>query len=153
MIFKNIFFSKHSYLAILITVCVSCVSKNQTEEGFVTDELTNMTFKKEIYNFGEIPMGKSVSTLFRFLNTGKNPLLVKDVTTSCGCTVPEWSKGIIKPNESGEIKIVYDAKYPGYFNKTIMVVYNGKNSPQQLIIEGKVPYPKKDKKTRFNIAK
>ncbi|WP_394368018.1 DUF1573 domain-containing protein [Flavobacterium undicola] len=72
------------------------------------------------------------------------PLLIKDVNTSCGCTVPEWYKGIIKPNKNGEIKIVYDAKYPGRFNKTITVFYNGKDSPINLTIKGEVPYPKKN---------
>ncbi|WP_074517205.1 DUF1573 domain-containing protein [Flavobacterium glycines] len=34
------------------------------------------------------------------------------------------------------MKIVYDSKYPGRFNKTIKVVYNGKNSPIKLTIKG-----------------
>lgn len=119
------------------------MSKTQTKDDVVITEITNMTFKQKEHDFGEIPMGKSVSTLFKFSNAGESPLLIKEVTTSCGCTVPEWPKEIIEPNKKGEIKIVYDAKYPGLFNKTITVVYNGKDSPLELTIKGKVSYPEK----------
>ena len=60
--------------------------------------------------------------------------------------MPVWPKEIIEPNESGEIKIVYDAKYPGRFNKTITVVYNGKDSAIELTIKGEVSYPEEEKK-------
>lgn len=146
MILKSNFFSKLTLL-ILIIVCLSCISRTQTKEDLIAGELTKMTFKKEVYDFGEIPARRSISTVFQFSNTGKSPLLIKEVTTSCGCTVPEWPKDIIEPNENGEIKIVYDAKYPGRFNKTITVVYNGKDSPQILSIKGEVFYPKTDGET------
>jgi len=119
---KSNIFLKFTSLFILLLVCFSYVSRTQTNKMLTHNELTIMTFKEKQYDFGNIPSGKSVSTLFKFLNTGKNSLLVKEVTTSCGCTVSEWPKEIIEPNESGEIKIVYDAKYPGRFNKTITVV-------------------------------
>lgn len=109
-----------------------------------------MTFKQNEHDFGNISSKKSVSTLFEFSNAGEMPLLIKEVKTSCGCTVPEWSKEIIQSNESGEIKILYDAKYPGRFNKTITVFYNGKNSPQVLTIKGEVPYPEEEKKPASN---
>ena len=145
--------SKPIYWFILTIVCISCDSKTQKKEDAVLDELTNMTFTNKSYDFGEISAGKSVSTLFEFSNTGENPLLIKEVTTSCGCTVLEWPKQTIQPNEKGTIKIVYDAKYPGRFNKTIMVVYNGNDSPLELTIKGEVPYPEKEAKSTFNKIK
>lgn len=136
--------SKYSYSLILIALCSSCVSKTQEKDNLTNNIMTNMTFKQIEQDFGKIPIGKSVSILFKFSNTGANPLLISKVTTSCGCTVAEWPKDIIESNKKGEIKIVYDAKYPGSFDKTITVVYNGKNSPQQLVIKGNVPYPEKE---------
>ena len=118
----------------------SCTSRTQTKEVHQENELTIMTFKKELHDFGKIASGKSVSNVFAFSNTGDSPLLIKEVTTSCGCTVPKWTKDVIKPNKSGEIKIVYDANYPGRFNKTITVFYNGKHSPKTLTIKGEVIY-------------
>ena len=144
MILKNSIVIKSIYLLILILTCISCVTKTETKEIPPKNKWTIMTFKQKEYDFGNISSKKSVSTLFEFSNAGEKPLLIKEVKTSCGCTVPEWSKDIIKPNKKGEIKIVYDAKYPGRFNKTITVVYNGKDSPLELTIKGEVPYPEKE---------
>lgn len=145
MIYKINILSKHFCFLILFTVFTSCISKTKRNNDVSDEEFSNMSFKHKAYSFGKINIKKSVCAVFEFSNTGKNPLLIKEVTTSCGCTVPEWYKGIIKPNESGEIKIIYDAKYPGRFNKTVTVFYNGKDSPIKLTIKGEVPYPQKQK--------
>ncbi|MFC5683650.1 DUF1573 domain-containing protein [Flavobacterium sp. MAHUQ-51] len=131
-------------MLMLTTFFYSCNTKASKSEN------TTIKFEKLLHNFNKTPMGKSVSTLFKFSNTGESPLLIKEVTTACGCTVPEWSKEIIEPNENGEIKIVYDAKYPGLFNKTITVSYNGKDSPQVLTIKGEVSYPEEKENAYSN---
>lgn len=125
----------NSYILIFIICCFSCTPKQTILKN------TTLSFENRTYNFKEIPVKKEVLAVFYFLNAGKEPLLIKDVRTSCGCTVPEWTKEKLKPNEKGEIKIVYDAKYPGYFNKTISVFYNGIDSPKGLRIKGMVVYP------------
>jgi hypothetical protein len=84
--------------------------------------------------------GESRSTAFKFLNTGKDPLIIYDVKTSCGCTVPEWPKEIIKPNSTQVIKVIFDPDKLGCFNKTVTVFYNGENSPKTLRIKGYVVF-------------
>ena len=79
-------------------------------------------------------------TIFLITNTGDYPLIIKNVETSCGCTQPVWTKEPIKPGERGEVKVTYDAKYPGRFHKTISVFANVKNSPIELIIAGEVKF-------------
>lgn len=138
------------YIFIFLLVIFTCFFKIKTDENIDDCKMANMIFKQKEHNFEMIPEGKSVTTLFKFSNTSESPLLIKEVTTSCGCTVPEWPKEIIESNENGEIKIVYDAKYPGRFNKTITVFYNGKNSPQQLTIRGEVTYKEELKKSISN---
>ncbi len=68
-------------------------------------------------------------------------LIINDVKTSCGCTVPEWSKEPIRPGRKGQITIKYDADFPGVFHKTVEVFYNGVDSPYMLGIKGEVEYP------------
>jgi len=123
-------------LSFYLILSISCNSK------IIKTKNTILTFENEIYNFKEIPSKNEVTTIFQFTNTGDEPLLIKDVKTTCGCTVPEWTKDKIKPNEKGGIKVIYDAKYPGRFNKTITVFYNGIDSPKKLMIKGQVMYPK-----------
>lgn len=103
----------------------------------------SVLFEKIKHDFGEIPQKKEASVVFNFENNGEHPLVINNVKTSCGCAAPEWPKESVNPSEKGTITVTYDAEYPGRFNKTITVFYNGKGSPQQLTIKGQVPYPNK----------
>ena len=75
---------------------------------------------------------------FKFINTGKEPLIISKAKGSCGCTVPQWPKEPILPGEHGIIKVNYDEKRVGSFNKSITITSNAKNSPQIIKIKGKI---------------
>ncbi len=49
-------------------------------------------FDKETYNFGKIPSNKPATVDFNFTNIGDTPLIITNVETTCGCTVPEYTK-------------------------------------------------------------
>jgi hypothetical protein len=84
-----------------------------------------MTFEVMEYNFGTIKQGESVTREFRFRNTGKEPLLIKDAQGSCGCTVPEYPKEPIKPNGEGVIKVTFNsAGKMGSQDKTVTITYD-----------------------------
>ena len=97
-------------------------------------------FKGQEYDFGTISLKEEVYYGFEFSNPGKTPLVISNVKSSCGCTIPEWPRKPVKPGAKGEIKVAYDAASPGVFHKTITVYFNGKNSPVELKIKGKVEY-------------
>ncbi|MFA5327370.1 MAG: DUF1573 domain-containing protein [Prolixibacteraceae bacterium] len=101
----------------------------------------SLSFSNNKHDFGTISLKNEATFSFEFINHGKTPLVINEVKTSCGCTVPDWPKKPIKPGKKGEIKIKYDAAFPGVFHKTIEVFYNGKDSPQTLNIKGEVEYP------------
>lgn len=128
-------FLKSLVFIIAISVQFSCSEEKNLPENAV------IKFEKDVHDFGNLPLKKNAEISFRFTNDSKNPLKILDVKSSCGCAASAWTKEIIKSSEKGEIKVTYDSEYPGYFNKTITVYYNGKNSPYQLKIRGKVDYP------------
>lgn len=99
-----------------------------------------MTFKYTEHNFGTMKSGSDISYEFVFVNTGKEPLVINNVATSCGCTTPEWSKEPIPSKGRGIIKVKYDSSRIGAFSKTISVYSNAKNSPVVLSIRGNVEY-------------
>jgi len=122
-------------IAVAIGILHSCSSTtvhNNAKIEFTRNEinLSEIKYKQE-----------NVVCSFQFTNLGKTPLIINDVKTSCGCTVPEWPKAPIRPGEKGLIKIKYDAAYPGVFHKTVEVFYNGSDSPLTLNIKGEVEYP------------
>lgn len=99
-----------------------------------------ITFKYTEHNFGTMKSGSDISYSFEFINTGKEPLIINNVATSCGCTTPEWSKEPIPSKGRGIIKVKYDSSRIGSFSKTISVYSNAKNSPTVLSIRGNVEY-------------
>ena len=58
------------------------------------------------------------------------------VITSCGCTTVEYSKTPVQPEKNLTLKVKYTADRPEYFNKTITVYCNEKDSPILLNISG-----------------
>jgi len=89
------------------------------------------------HNFGMIPQGKPVYYSFEIVNTGKEPLKLDNVSASCGCTTPEWSREEIAAGASSVIKVGYNAAAEGQFEKPITINYGGSFS-KQLKISGQV---------------
>jgi len=99
-------------------------------------KLSELKFEKLFYDFDTIDFDKPVSYIFKFKNTGKADLMVKNVIVGCKCTTPEWSKSPIKKNKKGFVKITYNSGTMGEFYKTIIVNTNGKTANQSLTIKG-----------------
>lgn len=109
------------------------------------DLLPFIAFEEPEHDFGRIIEGESVSFNFIFTNTGKQDLVIADVSTSCGCTVPSYPKSAIRPGESGSVKIAFNSKgRKGYQTKTIVVVANTQPNVTQLKIKAQVVAPGAD---------
>lgn len=95
-------------------------------------------FDKEVHDYGEIEQNANGQCEFKFTNEGKEPLILSNVRSSCGCTVPEWPRNPIMPGQSDVIKVKYDTKRVGPINKTITVYSNSSVATVTLRITGKV---------------
>ncbi len=90
------------------------------------------------YDFGSIKKGEPATIEFKFKNPGMIPLIVTNVKSSCGCTVPDYPKQPITSNKEGEIAVTYDAKTSGHFSKTVTVFTNTSDGLTELVIKGVV---------------
>ena len=97
-----------------------------------------IVFDNETIEYGTVKYDADGNREFKFKNTGKEPLIIYSATGSCGCTVPTAPKDPIKPGESAVIKVHYDTKRPGSFEKTVTVSSNAKTSSKVLKIHGNV---------------
>lgn len=95
-------------------------------------------FNEEKHDFGKIPQGTPVTTLFEFTNVGAEPLILSDVRPTCGCTIADYTKTPIKKGDKGTIKVTYNAMAVGPFSKTIVVTSNAKTPQKYLNIIGEV---------------
>ena len=75
-----------------------------------TNEMALMVFEEEVYDFGTMNEGESVTHIFQFTNGGNVPLLLTNCNGSCGCTVPQCPKAPIMPGEGGEIEVKFNSK-------------------------------------------
>jgi hypothetical protein len=119
---------------LIVILCTACAEPSMQDDG-------NIQFKIHEYDFTTISLKQVINYSFEFSNPGENPLVIYEVRTSCGCTAADWTKKPVKPGESGEITVTYDATFPGTFHKEISVFYNGPDSPAKLEIKGQVEYP------------
>ena len=122
-------------LFILLSFFISGLINAQENQTNIHDSIL---FEKTSYNYGTIQQGSGGECEFKFVNKGKNPVILSNVVASCGCTTPDWTKTPIKPNESGIIKVKYNTAILGHFNKTVTVYSNAVNSTVVLQISGEV---------------
>jgi Protein of unknown function (DUF1573) len=106
---------------------------------------TEVKFAEVEHDWGTIKEGDKMVHIFKFTNTGKEPLIISDAKASCGCTVPEWPTKPIAPGAKGEIKVEFDSSHkPGDQMKTVTVTANTTTPQTFLTIKGKVkPDPTK----------
>jgi len=99
---------------------------------------SEIKFNEEKHDFGKIPMGTPVTTVFEFTNVGPEPLILTEVRPTCGCTIADYTKTPVKNGEKGMVKITFNAAFASSFNKTIVVISNAVTSTKYLNIIGEV---------------
>ena len=95
-------------------------------------------FDKTTHEFGTILWKNPVTATFKITNKGDKPLVISNVTTSCGCTVADWTKEPIAPGKTGIVSSTFDAKAIGRFQKSVGIYCNASNKPIYLAIRGEV---------------
>ena len=106
--------------------------------GVFASQAQEISFEKEIHDFGTFEQHGDGNYEFKFTNTGDAPLIISNSKGSCGCTVPVWPKEPIAPGVSNVIKVKYDTKRIGAFNKSVTITSNAVTNPTQVIrIKGK----------------
>ena len=94
-----------------------------------------ISFEETEHDFGTIDQGTAVEHTFKFTNTGDAPLVITNATSSCGCTVPTWTKEPIAPGETGEMLVKFNGSGQNQVTKTVTVTANTEAGTEQLKIK------------------
>lgn len=94
--------------------------------------------ERDVANMGEVIFQVPKQATFAVTNKGDEPLLITQVTPSCGCTTVNWTRDAIAPGEKGEIVALYDAAMLGVFQKELEVYTNATDEPLYLHMQGRV---------------
>lgn len=87
-----------------------------------TNKLARISFTEAFHDFGTIKEGDEVEYRFKFVNTGKVPLLISNARSSCGCTTPDWPKEPVPPGGTGEILAHFNSEGKTGDQKKLIVV-------------------------------
>ena len=97
-----------------------------------------ITTQHEVVDCGQVVFWHPVTSEFKLKNDGNRALLIEQVKKSCGCTTVEYPTRSIVPGEEFVVKMTYDAKQMGTFNKQLLLYSNATGSPFMLTMQGKV---------------
>ncbi|MFK7050709.1 MULTISPECIES: DUF1573 domain-containing protein [Flavobacterium] len=110
------------FFTILALLSFSLQAQSGAKIEFKTNEIDYGTISKSSDNG---------IRFFEFTNTGDAPLIIKNVQSTCGCTIPSFSKDPVDPGKSGKIEVKYNMN-PGPIRKSIMVESNAINTESGL---------------------
>ena len=98
-----------------------------------------ISFEKTVIDYGTVNKGDNGVREFVFKNSGNAPLIISNVKSTCGCTIPKKPEKPILPGESEKIQVKYDTKRVGFIRKSITVTSNAASSPTTILkIKGQV---------------
>lgn len=120
---------------LLAVLTVFTVNAQEQKKASTQAEIT---FTEMEHDYGEVVKGGDGMCEFVYKNTGKAPLMLTNVRSSCGCTIPSWSKEPLMPGKTAKIQVKYNTNNVGTINKSITVESNASNGRVILKIKGKV---------------
>lgn len=95
------------------------------ERDATAGDFPTISFEEQEHDFGTIKDGTPVETIFKYTNTGNAPLVVSNIKSTCGCTVPQdWSRDPLAPGESAEFTVKFNGKGNGAVNKSVTLTTN-----------------------------
>ena len=98
-------------------------------------KLPKLSFDRSLHNFGIIKQGDVVTTNFEMTNNGKSDLKIYKTKASCGCTVSEPEKTLLKPGEKTNLKVTFNsAGKSGQDSKSVTVYCNDPTYSEAMVI-------------------
>ncbi len=134
------------FTALAGMLAVSCSGNKEAGDANATGEAKEVTDghlpvftlqEESTYDFGKVKDGEIVEKSFAFKNTGESPLVISNISASCGCTTPEWPKEPIAPGTESNIMVRFNTTgKPGPQNKTVTITANTEPSVIELHVKG-----------------
>lgn len=108
--------------------------------AFTAPAQAQLVFTPDSWDFGTIAETDGrVSHTFTGENRSDKPVVILDVVTTCGCTVPQFTRRPIRPGEKTTVSVTYDpANRPGAFTKELGIYSSERRKIATLTIHGSV---------------
>ena len=140
------------FLTATVALLASCSNQSTTSSTSTSEIGTNqqeavdstantvsgiIEFENTSYDFGQVKEGEIVEHIFKFKNTGEAPVILAQVSASCGCTTPDYTREPVLPGKEGQIKVSFDSKgQVGNQQKIVTIISNAENRVTTVQIKG-----------------
>ena len=113
------------------------------EEQATAAEVAVFSPEEAVFQYDTVVEGAVIEHTFAFTNAGSAPLAIADVSSGCGCTVPQsWPRDLIAPGAGGTIDVTFNTRgWSGEVDKRVTVVTNGEPSVVHLVLDGFILAP------------
>lgn len=152
---KKLIFGLSALCLMITTGCKEDATKKISEANVaaaaerdaVSSKFPVLEFDKKEHDFGEIEAKTQVETVFKYKNAGEAPLVITDIKSTCGCTVPkDWSREPLAPGEEGQFTVKFNGSGTNKVSKTINITANTESGRESVRITAFVkPDPNKVK--------
>lgn len=135
---------KTLYLSLIFCLFVVSGAFSQDLPAAVPEPVDGpkIEFEAMEIDYGTIEKGSEPLRKLSFKNVGNAPLVIKGAKSSCGCTVPNYSKTPLAPGETGELEIRYDTRRQGKINKVVRITTNEAiDKPHVIRVIGNITVP------------
>lgn len=129
------------FLALSLTAAAYTAQAQAAKPANAVEKVAGpaITFEESKYDFGSVVQGGVVDHVFKFKNTGTQPLIISNIGVSCGCTTPEWTKEPVAPGKSGTIAAHFNsAGKMGMQNKVLTIESNATGGNVTVALVGEV---------------
>ena len=144
MTFQTFLLDKNNKIAVLGNPVHNTAVKDLYLKQITGKDSPNKNIPKTIaevnqteIDFGTFDKSETKETTIEVKNTGDSPLVIVDVSTTCGCTAATYDKRPAKPGESLRVGITMTPKDTGFFDEVVTIKYNSiNNRPVKVRIKG-----------------
>lgn len=131
--------------AVLLLAFHGAVLAQEPTQSTDAQRYASAKFDKVSHDFGDMQKGEEAVAVFSVINQGQAPLIIENITASCGCTVAKWSKDPILPQDTTQIRISYNSNIVGEIKRSVVVKTNDKHKTRTLLtITGNVLYEEEE---------
>jgi len=98
-----------------------------------TGQGPHLKVDRNTYDFGQVEPAVTLNGKFVLTNDGNETLVVKDVSSSCGCTIPDKKNFTLEPGESKDLNFTFTlSRHPGKSVKSIWVIMEPPAKPSRV---------------------
>jgi len=131
--------TKMLLLALGLTMAGTAAQAQTTKPAKAKPAGPQIEFSEVKYDFGSIKQGDVVDHVFKFKNTGTQPLVISNIGVSCGCTTPSWTKEPVQPGKMGTISAKFNsAGKMGMQTKVLTIDSNSAGGSTTVSLVGEV---------------